>query len=82
MQNEKIYSVGRLSIYDIRHLRDRSRIYLEQLQRSWSDQKSIFRKMDASNKTRQRMQDVYTVEIRYTELLIDKLDDLLQSLEK
>lgn len=73
-------AVGRLSIYDLMQLRERCSVYLEQLQRAWWREQSIFDVESVSQKKRAHAKAVFTVEIQYMELLIEKLDDLIASL--
>ena len=75
----KVPAVGRLSAADFMQLKVRTLVYLDELERSYYRETSIFVNERSSANVEQAHKN-YAGKIAYTKLLLDKLDETIQAI--
>lgn len=79
MEKMKLPAVGRLSAADFMQLKVRMLVFLDELERCYYREVSIFAN-EGSSANVERARQNYAREIEYTESLIDKLDETIQAI--
>lgn len=79
MEKMKVPAVGPLSAADFMQLKVRTLVYLDELERYYYSEVSIFYH-EGSSANIERARKIYAGEIAYTKLLLDKLDETIQAI--
>lgn len=79
MEKMNVPAVGRLTAADLMHLKVRTSVYLDELERSYYREVSIFANEGAGAKV-DRARQLYGPEIAYTKLIMEKLDEAVQGI--
>ena len=81
MEKMNVPAVGRLTVADLMHLKVRTLVYLDELERSFYREVSIFsnEKKGVADKVA-RAREIYGGEIAYTKSLLEKLDYTVQAI--
>ena len=72
-------AVGRLTAADFMQLKVRTLVYLDEIERSYYREVSIFGNKGSSDNV-ERARNNYAVEIGYIKLLLEKLDETIQAI--
>jgi len=79
MEKMKVPAVGRLSAADFMQLKVRTLVYLDEIERSYYREVSIFGNEGSSDNV-ERARKHYADEIGYIKLLLEKLDETIQAI--
>lgn len=79
MEKMKVPAVGRLSAADFMQMKVRTLVYLDELERCYYREVSIFAN-EGSSANVERARQNYAREIDYTKSLIEKLDETVQAI--